>query len=49
MKSIGAEFFTTGCPTWRQPHAYDAVLKILLIYTFIINSRVVNLQILRFQ
>ena len=25
MKSLGAEFFTTGCPSWRQPHAWDAV------------------------
>ena len=26
MKSIGAEFFfTNGCPSWRQPHAWDAM------------------------
>ena len=26
MKSIGAEFFLmTGCPSWRQPHAWHAV------------------------
>ena len=25
MKSIGADFFTTGCLSWRQPHAGNAV------------------------
>ena len=23
MKSIGAIFFTTGCPSWRQPDAWN--------------------------
>ena len=25
MKGIGAEFFMTGCPSWRQPQEWDAV------------------------
>ena len=24
MKGIVTELFMTGCPSWRQPHAWDA-------------------------
>ena len=47
MKSFGATLFTTGCPSWRQPHAWGAVSKQSLLcsinnlnikFTFIILS-----------
>ena len=25
VKRIGAIFIKTGCPSWRQPHAWDAI------------------------
>ena len=38
MKSFGVTFFTTGCPSLHQPHAFGAVLKRPKSYFLSLNS-----------
>ena len=56
MKSIGAEFFITAYPSWRQPHARDAILnsskyyilsgtQLIQFYTFMSTIPTQNINI----